>query len=240
MSAVKDFYPLSPMQEGMLFHSLSDTGSGVYVKQMTYVLNGELNIPALERAWQDAVDRFAILRTFFVWEDLNKPVQVVQSNVKATLHQEDWSNLPEAEAEQRLREYAEAARVRPFDLAEPPLMRMSLLKLGEGNYRLVWTWHHMLIDGWSEGLLDHAIFELHSAHSRGRKPQLPRSRPFRDYIRWLQQQELPKAEASGDGPYKASRIPAVSAVRSRLKSKHNQVHLTKENAYSSQKRRQPR
>src|ERR1044071_10202975 len=130
MSAVKDFYPLSPMQEGMLFHSLSDTGSGVYVKQMTYVLNGELNIPALERAWQDAVDRFAILRTFFVWEDLNKPVQVVQSNVKATLHQEDWSKLSEAgaeaEAEQRLREYAEAARVRPFDLAEPPLMRMAL------------------------------------------------------------------------------------------------------------------
>ncbi|HEV8204177.1 MAG TPA: condensation domain-containing protein, partial [Pyrinomonadaceae bacterium] len=195
MSAVKDFYPLSPMQEGMLFHSLSDTGSGVYVKQMTYVLNGELNIPALERAWQDAVDRFAILRTFFVWEDLSKPVQVVQSNVKARLHQEDWSNLPEAEADQRLREYAEAARIRPFDLAEPPLMRMTLVKLGDANYRLVWTWHHILIDGWSEGLLDRAIFELYSAHSSGRKPQLPRSRPFRDYIRWLQQQELPKAEA---------------------------------------------
>ena len=195
MSAVKDFYPLSPMQEGMLFHSLMDTGSGVYVKQMTYVLNGELNIPALERAWQDAVDRFAILRTFFVWEDLNKPVQVVQSNVKVTLHQEDWSDVPEAEVEQGLREYAEAARVRGFDLAEPPLMRMALIKLGAENYRLVWTWHHILIDGWSEGLLDRAIFELYSAYCNGRKPQLARSRPFRDYIRWLQQQELPKAES---------------------------------------------
>ena len=195
MSAVKDFYPLSPLQEGMLFHSITDTGTGVYVKQMTYVLKGELNVPALERAWQDVVDRFAILRTFFVWEDLKKPVQVVQSEVKVTIHQEDWSHLPEAEAEQRLHEFAEADRLRAFDISQPPLMRMALIALGKENYRLLWTWHHMLIDGWSEVLLDHAIFEIYSAHCTGRKPQLPRSRPFRDYIRWLQQQELQKAEA---------------------------------------------
>ncbi|HEU4932882.1 MAG TPA: condensation domain-containing protein, partial [Pyrinomonadaceae bacterium] len=195
MSAVKDFYPLSPLQEGMLFHSMMDTSSGVYVKQATYVLRGELNIPALERAWQDAVDRFAILRTFFVWEDLKKPVQVVQSDVKVTLHVEDWSNLPEAEAEQRLAEYGEADRVRAFDISQPPLMRMALITLGKDNHRLVWTWHHILFDGWSEGLLDRALFELYSAHCTGRKPQLARTRPFRDYIRWLQQQELPKAEA---------------------------------------------
>ena len=195
MSTVKDFYPLSPMQEGMLFHSLMDQGSGVYVKQGTYTINGELNIAALERAWQDTVDRFAILRTFFVWGDLDKPIQVVQSKVPVTLFQEDWSNLPEAEVERRLSEFLETDRVRSFDLAEPPLMRMTLIILGHQNYHLVWTWHHILIDGWSENLLDRALFELYSAHCAGRKPQLPRSRPFRDYIRWLQQQELPKAEA---------------------------------------------
>ncbi|HET6976586.1 MAG TPA: amino acid adenylation domain-containing protein [Pyrinomonadaceae bacterium] len=195
MSAVKDFYPLSPMQEGMLFHSLMDSGSGVYVKQVTYALNGELNIPALEQAWQDAVDRFAILRTFFVWEDLKNPVQVVQANVKVTLHREDWSNVPEAEVEQRVKEYAEADRVRGFDISQPPLMRMALISLDKEHHRLVWTWHHILIDGWSEGLLDRAVFELFSAHCTGRKPQLARSRPFRDYIRWIQQQELPKTEA---------------------------------------------
>ena len=195
MSTVKDFYPLSPMQEGMLFHSLMDQGSGVYVKQGTYTLSGELNIAALERAWQDVVDRFAILRTFFLWGDLEKPIQVVQSKVPVTLHQEDWSDVPEAEAQRRLYEFYEADRVRGFDLSQPPLIRMTLIVLGRENYRLVWTWHHILIDGWSEGLLDKALFELYSAHSTGRKPQLPRSRPFRDYIRWLQQQELPKAEA---------------------------------------------
>ena len=195
MSTVKDFYPLSPMQEGMLFHSLMDQGSGVYVKQGTYTLTGELNIAALERAWQDTVDRFAILRTFFVWEELDKPIQVVQSKVPVTLLQEDWSNLPEAELERRLNEYLEADRVRGFDLSQPPLIRMTLIRLGRDNYRLVWTWHHILIDGWSEGLLDKAVFELYSANCTGRKPQLPRSRPFRDYIRWIQQQELPKAEA---------------------------------------------
>jgi amino acid adenylation domain-containing protein len=209
MSKVKDFYPLSPMQEGMLFHSLMDPGSGVYVKQVTYALSGELNIAALARAWQDVVERYAILRTFFVWEDLKKPVQVVQAKVDVTLHQEDWSNLAEAEVARRLEEYLEADRIRSFDISQPPLMRMALIALGNDNYRLVWTWHHILIDGWSEGLIDKAIFEIYGAHCAGRKPQLSRSRPFRDYIRWLQQQELPKAEAFWRRTLKGFTCPSV-------------------------------
>jgi amino acid adenylation domain-containing protein len=195
MSQVQDFYPLSPMQEGMLFHSLTDPGSGVYVKQVTYALSGELNIPALERTWQDIVERYAILRTFFVWEDLKKPVQVVQANVHATLYQERWSNLTAAELQPRFETYLHEDRIRGFNLGHAPLMRLALISLDNNEYRLIWTWHHILIDGWSEGLLDKAIFEIYRAHCEKRNPQLPRSRPFRDYIRWLQQQELPKAEA---------------------------------------------
>jgi amino acid adenylation domain-containing protein len=194
MSKVKDFYPLSPMQEGMLFHSLTDPGSGVYVKQVTYALSGELNVPALEQAWQEVVKRYAILRTFFVWEDLKKPVQVVQAEAEVKLHREDWPGVAGAELERRFAEYLEADRVRSFDLSQAPLMRMALIALDGDSYRLVWTWHHILIDGWSEGLLDKAVFEFYSAHCAGRKPRLPRSRPFRDYVRWLQQQELSAAE----------------------------------------------
>lgn len=209
MSKVKDFYPLSPMQAGMLFHSLMDSGSGVYVKQVTYALSGELNIPALERAWREVVERYAILRTFFVWEDLKNPVQVVKESVGAELHQERWSNLSEIELQQRFDAYLQADRLRGFDLAQPPLMRMALISLDNDNYRLIWTWHHILIDGWSEGLLDRAIFEIYSAHCTGRKPQLSRSRPFRDYIRWLQQQELQKAEAFWRRTLKGFTTPSI-------------------------------
>src|SRR5215211_1671287 len=143
MSKVKDFYPLSPMQAGMLFHSLMDPGSGVYVKQITYALSGELDIPALDRAWRDVVDRYAILRTFFVWEDLNKPVQVVQASVDTALHQERWSNLSAEELQQRLEAYLHADRIRGFDMGQAPLMRMTLISLDDDNYRLIWTWHHI-------------------------------------------------------------------------------------------------
>ena len=93
MSKVQDFYPLTPMQEGMLFHSLMDPGAGVYVKQTTHALKGELNISALESAWKELVARHPILRTYFILEDLKKPVQVVKPNVRAEIYQEDWSGL---------------------------------------------------------------------------------------------------------------------------------------------------
>src|SRR5581483_12491763 len=126
MSKVKDFYPLSPMQEGMLFHTLLEPGSGVYVKQTTHQLRGDLNIAALQSAWQEIVDRNSILRTFFLLEDLKKPVQVVEPKVSVLLSQKDWRGLSPADQEEKLREYLSKDLLKGFDLTRPPLMRLVL------------------------------------------------------------------------------------------------------------------
>ena len=82
MRNVEDIYPLSPVQQGMLFHALYDPKAGVYLEQMTFTLHGDLNASAFQRAWQRIVERHPVLRTAFVWQGLEEPMQVVRQNVK--------------------------------------------------------------------------------------------------------------------------------------------------------------
>src|SRR5688572_14853164 len=96
---IEAVYPLSPMQQGMQFHSLAAPESGVYVEQLRCTLLGRLDVAAFLRAWQRVVDRHAILRTAFAWKSQERPLQVVHPHVELTLYQEDWRELSPAEQE---------------------------------------------------------------------------------------------------------------------------------------------
>src|SRR5215813_926359 len=102
MNDIEDFYPLSPMQEGMLFHTLYAPGSGVYVTQLSCQLFGPLDVAAFERAWQQVVDRHSVLRTFFVWQDVPAPIQVVQREVKVRVEYDVWGDFAPETPEARL------------------------------------------------------------------------------------------------------------------------------------------
>src|SRR5215212_673595 len=104
MNNVEDIYPLSPAQQGMLFHSLYAPESGVYLEQMSFRMSGALDLDAFERAWQQIVDRHAVLRTGIVWEELDEPLQVVERRVELPVSREDWRHLAEAERDARLLE----------------------------------------------------------------------------------------------------------------------------------------
>ncbi len=93
MESIEDIYELSPMQQGMLFHTLYAPGSEVYFNQLSYALHGDLNVSAFRQAWQQIVDRHSVLRTSFYWEDLDKPVQVVHRRGALSLEQQDWRDL---------------------------------------------------------------------------------------------------------------------------------------------------
>src|SRR5262249_34903911 len=138
---IEDIYPLSPMQQGLLFHSLYSEGTGVYVQQMSCTFEGKLNASAFERAWQRIMDRHAILRTAFVWDDLEEPVQVVQRNVALPFERQDWRSLPASEHEERLAQLLEDDRHRGFVLTEAPLMRLWLIELRDDSYQFVWSHH---------------------------------------------------------------------------------------------------
>lgn len=203
---IEAVYPLSPMQEGMLFHTLHAPASGFYILQQHCVLRGELDLTSFKRAWQEVIRRHSVLRTaFFVGE---KMAQVALHNVPVPLATEDWSGLDEAGQQRRLQEYLRGDRERGFDLAEAPLMRLCLIKIGERSHYFISSSHHALLDGWSCVLLLQELTAYYEAYSRGENPRLPAPRPYGDYIAWQRQQNADLAEAFWRRTLRDFRSPA--------------------------------
>ena len=192
--AIENIYPLSPMQQGMLFHSLYAPNSGAYVIQVSYELHGSLNIPAFEQAWQHLVNRHAVLRTAFVWDKLEKPLQVVGKQVKCPITHLNWRNYSTTAQQQELATLLQKERQQGFSLSLAPLMHITLIQLAPTVYQFVWSYHHLLLDGWSMPILLQEFLMIYGAYSQGQTPRLPNPRPYRDYIAWLQQQDVSQAE----------------------------------------------
>ncbi|NLG50016.1 MAG: amino acid adenylation domain-containing protein, partial [Chloroflexi bacterium] len=209
---IEAIYPLSPMQEGMLFHSLYAPDSGVYVEQLGCTLLGDLDVPAFERAWQRVVDRHSILRTSFLWKRLDRTLQVVQRQVRLSVAQEDWRGVSPAEQEARLEDFLQADRRRGFDLARPPLIRLTLLRTADEAFRFVWSHHHAIMDGWSLPLLLKEVLACYEAFHQGRDLYLPPPRPYREYIAWLQRQDAAQAEAYWRGALQGITAPTPLVV----------------------------
>jgi len=189
---IEDIYPLSPMQEGMLFHSLYAPRSGVYCGQTSCTLEGDLDALALKSAWERLVDRHGALRTGFVWEKRDEPFQVVYRQARLPWEELDWrgaepERLPDLDVP--LQRFLAADRERGFDLDRPPLFRCTLIRTGESRWFFLWTSHHLLFDGWCLSLLFREVFSLYEALRRGGDLRLPPLRPYRDYIAWLKKQD---------------------------------------------------
>jgi amino acid adenylation domain-containing protein/non-ribosomal peptide synthase protein (TIGR01720 family) len=191
---IERLYPLSPMQQGMLFHSLLDASSGVYVTQLVLTLT-DVNIAALRAAWERVLRHHDVLRTLFVWQAQDKPLQVVRRDVELPWEELDWRGIDQADRREKLDALLRADRARGFDLRAAPLMRLMLIRSGADRHELVWSHHHLLLDGWSVALIAKELAAVYQALVQGREhhPALPR--PYQDYIAWLQRQDIAKAEA---------------------------------------------
>lgn len=194
LANTEDFYPLSPLQEGMLFHALYSPEGGEYISQIISTLRGDFDVAAFKEALHRVVQRHAALRTFFIWEGLKQPVQVVQKQLELTWDDLDWRALSPEVHDEQLTAYLVKEQTRGFDLSRAPLMRLALIRMSDDEYRFVWTYHHILLDGWSGTLVSRDIASTYRALSRGEDLQLSNPRPYRDYIKWLQQQGLAGAE----------------------------------------------
>ncbi len=194
MTNIEDIYELSPMQQGMLFHTLYAPESGVYFEQLNCTLRGDLNVSAFKQAWQQVVARHPVLRTCFYWEDLDKPLQVVNEQVELPWVEYDWCGLTPTEQQNQLETFLQADRQQDFELNQAPLMRFALMRVQEDTYQFVWSFHHVLIDGWSGSIIFKEVFAFYEALKRGQSLSLKLPHPYRDYIVWLQQQDLSQAE----------------------------------------------
>jgi alpha-ketoglutarate-dependent taurine dioxygenase len=179
----------------MLFHALYDPQAGMYLEHKAFTLHGELDAPAFLRAWERVVERHPILRTAFVWQGLEEPLQVVRQRVKLLWRQDDWRALAPAAQQAQLQAFLSEDRAQGLNPAKAPLLRLALFRLADKVHQFVWTHHHLLVDGWSLPILFRDVFTCYEAFRQGAEPQLAQSRPYRDYIAWLQQRDMAQAEA---------------------------------------------
>ncbi|EJZ57493.1 non-ribosomal peptide synthase [Pseudomonas fluorescens R124] len=179
---IEDVYPLSPMQEGMLFHTLSDNGSSLYVQQVSLPIKG-LDVERFRQAWEFVIVRQAILRTSFHWQDgLVKPLQVVHRHAPLQMQVLDWRERETSE--ELIARFASDDRALGFDLAEARLQRITLLRLSDDQYQMIWTSHHILMDGWSSSRLFGEVLQYYA-----KGEIIGENGRYRDFIAWLQAQD---------------------------------------------------
>ncbi|MGW2031823.1 amino acid adenylation domain-containing protein [Streptomyces sp. NPDC001811] len=192
---IEDVYPLSPLQSGLLFHTLHHPGRGDYVTQLTWRITGRLDTDAFLAAWQHVTGRHAALRTTFAWEGVPEPLQIVHRHAPMTVVREDWADAGH-DTDQRFADLLAAARVEPFDLERVPAHRLYLIRTGQDSHLLAWQNHHVLLDGWSVSLVLDEVYACYEALRRGEPvPALAEPTPFRRHIAWLREQDQAAARA---------------------------------------------
>ncbi|RFU83862.1 non-ribosomal peptide synthetase, partial [Streptomyces triticagri] len=201
--APADVLPLTPLQQGMLFHAeLADDARAaggddgavdVYTLQIVTDLEGPVDAAALREAGRELLRRHPNLRACFRAREAGEPVQLIPDEIELPWYEEDLTALAERERAAALEAVTEQERTRRFDLRRPPLLRFTLVKHGEDRYRFIWTTHHILVDGWSMPLLMRELFAL---CTDGASAALPDPVAYRDYLSWLVAQDREAARTA--------------------------------------------
>ncbi len=181
---IEDAYPLTRMQQALLVRCVSYPDQPIYMGQWWAVLDGAMNQQAFTTAWQGVVDRHTALRSGFHWDLKDHPFQVVHRQAALTANMKDWSG--HADWREHLDSFLAEDRARPFDIKKPPLMRITLIQLAPMRHLVVWTRHHLTVDGWSLGIILGEVFSLYKALCAGQPEALPPAPAFRAYVNWEQ------------------------------------------------------
>ncbi|GLX17077.1 condensation domain-containing protein [Streptomyces lavendulae] len=192
---ITKLFPLTDMQKGMLFHCQLDPDAGVYVEQLLYTLDGDLDVDAFHRAWQHVARRHEILRTWIATRGLDDPLHAVQQDVEPQWTVLDWAGHDGAAQDAMLGRWLDADQRRGFDLEQAPLFRLALIRTGAARYRFVMTYHHLVLDIWSLFVLLRDAVELYRADREDTAPALPAPRPYSDYVAFVLQQDTTDSRA---------------------------------------------
>ncbi len=192
--AIDDLYRLTPLQQGLLFHSLADPDSGVYAERMVGVLRGRLDQTAFAGAWREVIARHGILRTAFVADGVPEPLQAVLHEAPFEIAWRDLRGFEPSDQRRIFDQLLDFDRSRPFDLARPPLLRLTLHRESDDAHRFLWSHHHLVLDGWSSAIVLEEILTSYLALAAGGEPDLERPRPYGGYVAWLESRDHREAE----------------------------------------------
>ncbi|WP_156483870.1 non-ribosomal peptide synthetase, partial [Metabacillus fastidiosus] len=188
VNKVEKIYPLSNMQKGMLFHSINGTSSNAYFEQMVLDIEGYIDETLFEESFNEIMKRHEILRASFNYK-MDEPLHVIIKGRKINFNYEDISKKDSNYKAKRIERYLKEDQEKGFDLTKETLMRIYLMKTEGTSYKLIWTFHHILLDGWCVGIILEELFTIYSNKLKGTKHQLEDPRPYSDYIKWLNNQD---------------------------------------------------
>lgn len=191
---VHEIYSPSPMQQGMLFHTLYAPSSGVYVNQIAARQRGALDVDVLCEAWRQVIARHDVLRTSFHWTGLDQPQAVVHKDVTLPWSEVDLQGMNPRLQESMIKDSLRKERSRGFTLTQAPLVRLTVFRLSDNQWELVWSNHHLILDGWSLPILLKEVFLFYAALHMRKSSRLAPVRSFTSYIAWLQQQDAEEAK----------------------------------------------
>ena len=189
---VQDMYFLSPMQEGMLFHYLEDRNSAAYFEQMVYRVYGEFELRLLEQAFIQIIERYDVLRTVFVYEKLQRPLQVVLKKRRASIYHLDISHLDKQERNNFLEDFKRKDIKMGFNLSKDLPIRISLIKTAADTYFMLFSFHHIILDGWSIALINNDITQIYTSLKAKIPVELEPPLQYNEYIKWLEKQDKNK------------------------------------------------
>lgn len=220
---IEDILELTPMQQGMLFHTLYNEGSDAYIEQFCFDLEGQVDSDLLKKSWEEVILRHQAMRTSFRWKGIPKPVQIVHKNISFSWKFEDWSGLDEEGAEEKFSSVRIGDRKNIFDMETPPLMRFFLVKLSDSRFKLIWTFHHILMDGWSYPVIIGEVLKCYKAFLNGQSPELPDPVPYKNFIAWLAKQNKAAAEAFWRKELMGFATPSHFKGRAAITEKHESI-----------------
>ncbi len=186
---VEHIYPLTPMQQGMLFHYMMEPETTAYVEQVAIEMEGELQQELLEQSFQELLAKYEVLRTNFVFTSIREPRQVVRKHQHAEFQFYDLTGMDEQEITAYLEDHKKQDLLRGFDLSNEALIRINVLKTTPDKFLMMWTFHHMIMDGWCVGIVYHDFMSMYLDLKNGRPLKSETAPAYSTYIRWLEKQD---------------------------------------------------
>ncbi len=204
---IESIHRLTATQEGILFHTLEAPDSGVYFEQYSCLLSGPMQQEIFASAWNTVAARHGALRTLFTWEQRSQPLQLVRRNVAVPFDYLDWSTVTEAEQASHLRTLMQLDRDRGFDLTRAPLIRITLIRLDDDRHRMLWSFHHLILDGWSMRLVLSEVMQCYAAAHEGRVSPLQKAPAYADFLTWYE-----KRNTKSESAYWRDALEGVTAA----------------------------
>ncbi|MEC0714024.1 bacitracin non-ribosomal peptide synthetase BacA [Bacillus haynesii] len=192
---IEKIYPLANMQKGMLFHAAMDQTSGAYFQQIVIDLKGRVHPDLLEKSFHEIVKRHEILRASFEYEITAEPRQIIARDRKTPFTSIDLTGENRTRQHKFIETYLKEDQEKGFDLSSEALMRVCLIRMNDESYRLIWSHHHILLDGWCLGIVLSELFSIYGKIIKGESRRLKEPKPYGDYIKWLEKQDKEEAAA---------------------------------------------